>query len=70
MLPTSPENLPPSETQLTSFVLRFIYEEPPATPVAPVVAWRGVLRHVQSNTEIHFTRWEEAAAFIAQYVQL
>lgn len=70
MLPTSPETPPPAETHLASFVLRFIYEEPPATPVAPVAEWRGVLRHVQSNAEIHFTRWEEATAFIAQYVQL
>jgi len=70
MTPPNPENSPPPETQLTSFVLRFIYEEPPTLPLAPVAEWRGVLRHVQSNTEIQFTRWEEAAAFIAQYVRL
>lgn len=55
-------------THLESFVLRFIFDE--ASGKEERANWHGVLRHVQSDAELHFTRWDEAAAFIAQYVPL
>ena len=33
-------------------------------------AWHGIVRHVQSNAERHFTRWADASAFIAEFVDL
>ncbi len=63
-----------SEANLTSFVLRFVFDQPPEvaeSASAPVVqTWHGVIRHVQTNQERHFTRWAEAEAFIAQYIEL
>ncbi|MBN1262563.1 MAG: hypothetical protein JXB35_17915, partial [Anaerolineae bacterium] len=32
--------------------------------------WRGVLRHIQTREQIHFTRLDEALAFIARFVPL
>jgi len=63
-----------SEANLTSFVLRFVFDQPPETaesvPVPIGQAWRGVVRHVQTNQERHFTRWAEAVAFVEQYIDL
>ncbi len=63
-----------SEANLTSFVLRFVFDQSPEvaeSASAPAVqAWHGVIRHVQTNQERHFTRWAEAEAFIAQYIEL
>jgi hypothetical protein len=68
---TAPNNLEPlvsPETQLDSFVVRFVYDETQGD--ADGANWHGLVRHVQSNAEHHFTRWEEAVAFIARYVRL
>ncbi len=63
-----------SEANLTSFVLRFVFDRPSETtesaPVPLSQAWHGVIRHVQTNQERHFTRWAEAVAFVEQYVDL
>ncbi len=59
-----------SETRLRSFVLRFISNEAASHDAQPITEWYGIIRHVQSDDERHFTRWEEAAEFIAQYVDL
>lgn len=59
----------PPDTGLDSFVLRFVYDSP-ADQTSRPVAWHGVIRHVQSDAECHFTRWEEAATFVAQFVGL
>jgi hypothetical protein len=58
------------EAKLVSFVLRFVYEESPDEPDAPGPGWYSVVRHVQSDTERHLTRWEDVVAFIGQYVDL
>jgi hypothetical protein len=58
------------EAKVVSFVLRFVYEEPAADPAQPAADWYSVIRHVQSDTERHLTRWEDIQAFIAQYVAL
>ncbi len=57
-----------SEADLTSFVLRFVTDRAVGDQAGP--QWRGVIRHVQTNQERHFTRWAEAVAFIEQYVEL
>jgi hypothetical protein len=63
-----------SEANLTSFVLRFVFDQSLETTelaVAPIgQAWHGVIRHVQTNQERHFTRWAEAVAFVEQYIDL
>ena len=61
------------EPKLVSFVLRFVYDEPSehATPGEHgAQGWYGIVRHVQSNSERHFTSWEDVSAFVAQYVDL
>jgi hypothetical protein len=58
------------DTNLVSFVLRFVCDPPTVEPSGLVTNWHGMIRHVQSNTEQHFTRWAEAEAFIQQHVQL
>jgi hypothetical protein len=58
------------EAKVVSFVLRFVYEEPPAGSAAPGTGWYSIIRHVQSDTERHLTRWEDITAFITQYVTL
>ena len=57
------------ESQVLSFVVRFVYDESsPADAVRP--PWRGLIRHIQSDTEQPFTQWAEAVAFIEHYVAL
>ena len=52
-----------------SFILRFTQEHTPGAELA-AGAWRGLIRHVQTNEEIRFTRIESALAFITHYVNL
>ncbi len=60
-----------SQTSLVSFVLRFVLDEPPSPgAMRSLPRWHGVIRHVQTNEEVHFARWKEAVAFIEQYVNL
>ena len=59
-----------SEANLTSFVLRFVSDQPPDEGASNGPAWHGVIRHVQTNQERHFTRWAEAVAFVEQYIDL
>ena len=58
------------ETQVASFVLRFVFDELPENAPHPSTGWHGLIRHVQSGEERRFTRWAEAVAFVAQYVQV
>ncbi|MDX1662513.1 MAG: hypothetical protein R3272_01890 [Candidatus Promineifilaceae bacterium] len=55
-----------AETQIVSFVLRFLQEQ----QVDGGAPWRGVIRHVQSREELHFGTMEEAMQFIGGYVAL
>jgi hypothetical protein len=55
------------ETTIASFILRFTQEHTADTEPAPGV-WRGVIRHIQTNEELRFTRIESALGFIARYV--
>ena len=53
---------------ISSFVIRFIQEAPAADQAS--IPYRGFIRHIQTDCEISFTRWEDAMAFIQQYVPL
>jgi hypothetical protein len=55
------------ETRLVSFVVRFVCDAP-SPAGTPAASWHGVIRHVQSDAERYFTQWEDAQAFMAQYV--
>lgn len=49
---------------ITSFVIRFVQQETePCT-------YRGSIRHIPSNREISFTRWEDAVSFISEFIPL
>jgi pterin-4a-carbinolamine dehydratase len=56
-----------SETAVTSFVIRFKQEQTSCHAVPP---WRGLIRHVQTSNEIHFTDFKEALSFMAQFVSI
>ena len=53
-----------SETAVTSFVVRFMQEDP------AVDTWRGFIRHVQTSQEIHFATIEDALNFMSQFVKI
>ncbi|MBK9711456.1 MAG: hypothetical protein IPO81_09015 [Kouleothrix sp.] len=65
-----------ADPHMASFMLRFVREEPldgeprPEGDPAEAAGWHGVIRHIQSDAERRFTRWEEAVAFIEQYIDL
>lgn len=61
-----------SETNVVSFVLRFVCDDSADRASLPgrCGAWHGVVRHVQTNEELHFARWAEAEAFIRRHVSL
>lgn len=48
---------------ISSFVIRFVID--PGTET-----YRGEIRHIQTNEEIHFDSWPDAVAFIQRYVSL
>jgi hypothetical protein len=56
------------KTTIASFVLRFTQEL--TTDTESVTPWRAMIRHVQSDEEVHFTQMDEALAFIDRYVDL
>lgn len=58
-----------SETTIASFILRFTQEQT-SGPKSDAGPWRGVIRHVQSSDESHFTRVEDALTFVARYVDI
>ena len=69
-----------TETNLDSFILRFVQETEPGeeqrracVQAAPTMrhTWRrGSIRHVQSNQERHFTHWDDVLNFISEFVNL
>jgi len=60
----------PPQTNVASFVLRFVQETTDDATDPPRTDWRGVIKYVQTNEEQHFTRLADAIAFIASYVNL
>lgn len=60
--------VPPADPSLDSFVLRFVRQ--PAEGARPGAGWHGVIRHIQSNRERAFNRWEDAVKFIDEFVSI
>ncbi len=56
----------PADPNLDSFVLRFVRQ--PGAGAHPDPGWHGLIRHVQSNRERAFNRWEDAVKFINEFV--
>ena len=54
---------------ITSFVLRFIIEEPDDTADSRA-PYRGVIHHVQRDETLNFSNWQDAVEFIRQYVPI
>ncbi len=54
------------QPDITSFVIRFVREQT-KTPETPS-PYRGSIRHIQTDEECVFTRWEDAVNFIRNYV--
>ncbi|HSG18922.1 MAG TPA: hypothetical protein VLE70_21690 [Anaerolineae bacterium] len=52
------------DQEMVSFVLRFVRE----AGEEQQARWRGVVKHVQSNTETSFSQFSEALAFMQGYV--
>lgn len=52
------------DQDLVSFVLRFVRE----AGEEQQARWRGVIKHVQSNTEANFGQFSEALLFMQRYV--
>ncbi len=61
-----------TETGVVSFVLRFVCDDPTdgVAIAARCTAWHGVIRHVQTNEELHFAHWPDAVGFISKYVNI
>jgi len=55
-----------SSPQISSFVLRFVQEKPVSVSGTPT--FRGSIRHIQSDQELAFTRWNDALSFMRQFV--
>lgn len=56
---------------ITSFVIRFVQNEvQEAVEESGQHPFRGSIRHIQSDEEIHFHAWEDAVEFIRRFVPL
>ena len=53
---------------ITSFVIRFVQEQPEQT--GDPASYRGTIHHVQTSQEISFTRWQEAVEFIQRFISI
>jgi hypothetical protein len=53
----------PTFPTISSFVIRFVVDSKPGT-------YRGEIRHIQTNEEVHFSTWQDAVSFIERYVPL
>lgn len=58
-------NPPPT---ITSFIIRFIHPDLSSRPGEQ--EFRGAIRHIQTDEEISFTRWEDALEFMKRYVPI
>ena len=54
---------------ISSFVIRFVVSGSTSSAQEQPV-YRGAIRHIQSDEELNFNRWEEAVTFIRRYVPL
>ncbi len=65
---TQTPSAPRADPNLDSFVLRFVRQ--PAEGPRPGAGWHGIIRHVQSNRERAFNRWDDAVKFINQFIDI
>ncbi len=54
---------------ISSFVIRFVVNGS-ASLAQDQTVYRGAIRHIQSDEELNFNRWEEAVTFIRRFVPL
>jgi hypothetical protein len=57
-----------SKTNIVSFIIRFVQDQTEID--AGSHAYRGAIRHIQTNEEIQFADWEDAVTFIRQYISI
>ena len=55
------------DTLIASFVLRFVLDQEAGSATN---AWRGVIRHVQTNDELHFSGMKDALVFIQRFIEI
>jgi hypothetical protein len=55
-----------SSPQISSFVLRFVQEDSPASTAK--LSYRGSIRHVQTDQEYSFSNWIDALNFMSQFI--
>ena len=55
-----------SSPEISSFVLRFVQEEPETIPSQS--PYRGSIQHIQTDQEVSFTHWAAAVKFMSQFV--
>jgi hypothetical protein len=60
---------------VNSFTVRFVHlteqeaaQSADMIEIEPQYAWRGVVRHIQSGTELHFKRLDEVKAFMLKHL--
>lgn len=53
--------------KIVSFVIRFVQDKP---ILGERVAFRGVIRHIQTDRELSFSNWEDAQVFMEKFVQI
>lgn len=53
----------PTIPLISSFVIRFVND-------SGTDHYRGEIRHVQTQDEIHFNTWDEVTEFVRRYVTL
>jgi hypothetical protein len=53
---------------ISSFIIRFVLNEGQDEQMLP--SYRGSIRHIQSDEELHFHLWDDAVEFIRRYVPL
>ena len=59
---------PQSPPTITSVVIRFVVDSSVKQDASP--SFRGAIRHIQSEEEMHFNSWNDAVEFIQRYVPL
>jgi len=66
------DNPPPPS--ITSFIIRFVVQEPKIIENGVQVyqhnKFYGAIRHIQSDQEMNFSRWDEAVKFIERFIHL
>jgi hypothetical protein len=60
----------PSQTNVVSFVLRFVQETTNGPAASTKANWYGLIRHVQTDYEERFTCLVDLVAFISRYADL